>query len=234
MTGNSQQTPITIIEKNVHDDAIGLEQYLNPTSDTLFLKSETDILKVTFLNHNEKGSKIIEIGSREVKIPLYHFKTGRYTIAVYTDDKIIAIGANRLSDISLPEADIADLEESILRSSLSEQEQLARNIKPIEKKKQTTQGIPIDNKKSKNAIALENMEWTRIQRNAAKNSKMPPEIENQTTASNKNKEVKEGASNTVKTETYNLSEIPKKNRIRQSRKEYRESHLRPNGTKYDD
>lgn len=235
LTGNSQQHPITIIEKNFNEEAISLEQTLNATLDTLFLKSETDISRVTFLNHDEDGSEIIEIGSREVKIPLYHFKTGRYTIAVYTGDKIIAIGANRLSDIPLPEAGITDLEESILRSSLSKNEQLARNIKPLEKKKQLAKPSPLINQKSKDVIALEKQEPVLVQRNTAKNRTVSPEIQEQTTALKKEKEAQESTSSvTIKKEAYNLSKIPQKNRIRQSRKEYRENHLRPNGTKYDD
>ncbi|WAC03335.1 hypothetical protein N7U66_07280 [Lacinutrix neustonica] len=173
LTGNGQQDSITTIEKNVNDEALSLEQTLNATLDTLFLKSETDIYRVTFLNHDEDGSETIEIGSQEVKIPLYHFKTGRYTIAVYTDDKIIAIGANRLGDIPLPEAGITDLEESILRSSLSEKEQLARNIRPLEKKKPIATGMPLINQKSRNAIELEQQEQARVQRNTAKSNSIP-------------------------------------------------------------
>lgn len=130
-----QQRALTTIQENVNKSALGLEQRLNYSLDTLTLRSTSDILRVTFLDHTAKDSHIIDVGAKEIKIPLYHFKKGRYTIAVYTQSKIIALGANRLSDIPVPDGAVADLEESILRSSLTDDQLAARNIKPREKKK---------------------------------------------------------------------------------------------------
>lgn len=129
-----QDLAVTNIKKNINDEAKGLEQRLNATLDTLILKSDKEILRVTFLSHEEKDSEIIDVGSHEVKIPLYHLKQGRYTIAVYREDKIIALGVKRVDPIPVPDNAIADLEESILRSSLTEEQQLDRNIKPLKKK----------------------------------------------------------------------------------------------------
>ncbi|AUC80808.1 hypothetical protein [Lacinutrix sp. Bg11-31] len=133
-----QQQALTNIQKNINKDAAGLEQLLNFTLDTLTLKSDKNILRVTFLSHDEKDSIIIDVDAPEIKIPLYHLKKGRYTIAVYREDKIIALGVKRVEDIPRPKNAIDDLEESILRSSLSEEEQIARNIKPLKKKPQVT------------------------------------------------------------------------------------------------
>jgi len=129
-----QQRAVTSIQQNVNDDAHGLEQKLNFTLDTLTLRSTTDILRVTFLDHNAKDSHIIDVGNKEIKIPLYHFKKGRYTIAVYPHHKIIALGANRINDIPVPKDAVADLEESILRASLTDDQLTSRNIKPRKKK----------------------------------------------------------------------------------------------------
>ena len=133
-----QQQALTNIQKNINKQAAGLEQSLNFTLDTLTLKSDKNILRVTFLSHDEKDSVIIDVDAPQIRIPLYHFKKGRYTIAVYREDKIIALGVKRVEDIARPINAIADLEESILRSSLSEEEQIARNIKPLNKKPRIT------------------------------------------------------------------------------------------------
>ena len=136
-----QQQALTNIQRNINKDAAGLEQSLNFTLDTLTLKSDKNILRVTFLSHDEKDSVIIDVDAPEIKIPLYHFKKGRYTIAVYREDKIIALGVKRVEDIARPKDAIEDLEESILRSSLSEEEQIARNIKPLKKKPRVTKEV---------------------------------------------------------------------------------------------
>lgn len=136
-----QQRALTNIERNINKDAAGLEQSLNFTLDTLTLKSDKNILRVTFLSHDEKDSVIIDVDAPEIKIPLYHFKQGRYTIAVYREDKIIALGVKRVEDIARPKNAIEDLEESILRSSLSEEEQIARNIKPLKKKPKVVEDV---------------------------------------------------------------------------------------------
>jgi len=135
----SQQRAVTNIEKNINDSAADLEQSINFTLDTLTLRHPDKILRVTILSHDEKDSIIIDVASEEVRIPLYHLKRGRDTFSVQTAEQMILVGANRLSNIPVPEGAITDLEESILRSSLSEEEQRNRNIKPLKKK------LPITN-----------------------------------------------------------------------------------------
>lgn len=254
----SQQTPVSSIQRNVHNAAIGLKQELNATLDTLTLKSDTDILRVTLLNHTEKDSEIIDIGSSEVKIPLYHLKKGRYTIAVYTNDKIIALGANRISEIAVPENAITDLEESILRSSLSEKEQIARNIKPLKKKpkihnvrdtrvasvkikkekatrkvtrKRKKKKRPYANQKSAFAIAAEKKE-----REKSTNSRIitkPKERKAEVVTNTKKDDDEElGTLITVTKVTYNLSQKSSESVQKQSREDYRANNLRPNGKPY--
>ena len=134
LSAYSQQRALTSIDKNVNDRAADLEQKLNFTLDTLTLRHPDNIYRVTILSHDEKDSIIIDVDNEEVRIPLYHLKKGRYTISIQTPTQMLIVGATRLSNIPVPKGAIADLEESILRSSLSEEEQLNRNIKPLRKK----------------------------------------------------------------------------------------------------
>lgn len=136
----AQEPAITTLIKNINEDAKGLEQYLNATLDTLILKSDKEISGVTIISHKEKDSEIIGVGNFEVKIPLYHLQKGRYTIAVYGGGKIIPLSVNRVDPIPVPQNAIADLEESILRSSLSQEEQLNRNMQPLNKKSNISKG----------------------------------------------------------------------------------------------
>ncbi|WP_452219825.1 hypothetical protein [Lacinutrix salivirga] len=128
------QNSLTKLNKNINIDATGLRHELNATADSVYLHSTTQILRVSFLSHEGKSSQQIDIGTTEkVVIPLYHFEKGRYTVAVYTEEKIIAFDFNRLITIVKPDGAEDDLAESILRGSLSEEEQLARNMKPRKK-----------------------------------------------------------------------------------------------------
>lgn len=128
-----QQQVFTKIQKNINKDAASLEQLLNVTLDTLTLKSDLNILRVTFFSHNEINPKTIDVDAPDVKIPLYHFKKGRYTIVVYRADKMIALGLTRIETIIKPKNAINDLELSVLKSSLSEVEQVARGIQLFNK-----------------------------------------------------------------------------------------------------
>jgi len=123
------QEPATLIEKNIMRTS--LLQTLNEAKDTLTLKNKSDILRVTFINHNDDRETVIDVMSKEVKIPLYHFGVGRFTISTYIDSDIILLGMTRQLNIPVPKDATADLEESILRASLSEEEQMYRNLKPL-------------------------------------------------------------------------------------------------------
>lgn len=128
------QKSLTKLNKNINIDASGLMHELNATADSVYLHSTTQILRVSFLSREGKSSKQIDVGNtKKVVIPLYHFDKGIYTVAVYTEEKIIAFDFNRLETIVKPDGAEDDLAESILRGSLSEEEQLARNMKPRKK-----------------------------------------------------------------------------------------------------
>ena len=124
------QSPITKINRNINSTAKGLSQELNATNDTLNLKYDKEILRVSFLSHNKKKTVEVDIASKQVNIPLYHFAEGRYTIAVYTEDLIIAFDINRLLPIVKEKGSIDDLEESTLRASLTNKELVDRNMEP--------------------------------------------------------------------------------------------------------
>ena len=124
------QSPLTKINRNINNTAKGLSQELNATNDTLNLKYDKDILRVSFLSHNKKKTVEVDIASKQVNIPLYHFAEGRYTIAVYTEDLIIAFDINRLLPIVKEKGSIDDLEESTLRASLTNKELVDRNMEP--------------------------------------------------------------------------------------------------------
>jgi len=257
-----QQAALTNIQKNVNKQAAGLEQLLNFTLDTLTLKSDKNILRVTFLSHDEKDSVIVDIDAPEVKIPLYHFKKGRYTIAVYKEDKMIVLSIKRVEDIARPKNAIADLEESILRSSLSKDEQIARNIKPLNKKPKVTKnpGTRVATAKSrvkkqkptsKKPRRIRKQRETRVVSKVNKKnlSEIAAEKEKARKAARlKNKKYNIVAEDTTKSKLERqtiLAEVKKvpynlsghgcdTNEVRQTREEYRQQNSRPNGTPYDD
>lgn len=266
---HGQERALSNIERNIHKDAAGLEQSLNFTLDTLTLKSDKNILRVTFLSHDEKDSVIIDVDAPVIKIPLYHFKKGRYTIAVYREDKIIALGVKRVEDIARPENAIADLEESILRSSLSKKEQINRNIKPLKTKDDTrvaavkskpkrdtrvaavkpqpeknkakniatpkkpfrvskqrkSRVVSNTNKKSAFEIAAEREEAERVASINAQKDKAAVVF-------TKRKPEKTTTLIAVTKVAYNISVVNDKSVEKQSRADYRENNLRPNGTRY--
>ncbi|WP_452223760.1 hypothetical protein [Lacinutrix chionoecetis] len=256
----SQQQALTNIQKNINEQAAGLEQLLNFTLDTLTLRSDKNILRVTFLSHDEKDSVIIDVDAPEIKIPLYHFKKGRYTIAVYREDKIIALGVKRVEDIPRPEDAIADLEESILRSSLSDKELLNRNIKPLKKtprvddtrlaeakpkvdRTKNTRTAPERPSRERNKREVTNVNKKSAfelaaEREAAQKAarQLRQEKENDVASVKPEKPKRPEKPTTlieVKKVTYNLSIINNDESIeKQSREDYRANNLRPNGTPY--
>ncbi|MBQ0768371.1 MAG: hypothetical protein KBT58_03715 [Bizionia sp.] len=133
VVGYSQDKPITTFTRNINDNAKGLEQSLSPGLDTLRLKSDKDIIRVNFISHTQKETIKIDVLNKEVNIPLYHFVEGRYTIAVYRDNKIIVMGFDRVLPIKKPAHAVGDLEESILRASLPDEELVARHLTPLKR-----------------------------------------------------------------------------------------------------
>ena len=84
------QDQYTIIHKNLNSTASGLHHNLNKSGDTIVMTSDKSILRVSFLSHEQKETVMIDLDNKVAKIPLYHLPIGRYTIAVYREDMIIA------------------------------------------------------------------------------------------------------------------------------------------------
>ena len=118
----------TTIVENVNASKAGLIHVLNKTGDTIILKSNTEIYRFSFLFHSQKESVLMDLGSKEARIPLHHFEVGRYTVVAYREDAVYPISLNRMEAIAKPTDAIADLEEDVLRASLSSTEQLKRGM----------------------------------------------------------------------------------------------------------
>ncbi|MBB3124997.1 hypothetical protein FHS04_002529 [Mesoflavibacter sabulilitoris] len=127
------QEKFTLIHKNKNSSALGLKHDLNKVGDTILMTSDKSILRVSFLSHAQKETVMVDLDNKSAKIPLHHLAKGRYTIAVYREDMIIAFDIVRQKEILAVDNSVTDLEESILRSSLSQEEQEKRFIKPLSK-----------------------------------------------------------------------------------------------------
>lgn len=128
------QEHYTVLHKNYNLFASGIEHNLNQTADTLLLESDKSVLKVSFLSHEQNKTERIDVNSKQVKVPLHYLSEGRYTIAVYREDIIVAFGIERKLKIEVSENVIEDFEEGILQASLSKEERERRHLKPITKK----------------------------------------------------------------------------------------------------
>ena len=159
------QVKTTIVE-NVEATKAGLVHVLNRTGDTIMLKSSLEIYRFSFLYHSQKESVIMDIGTKEAKIPLHHFEEGRYTVVAYREDNLYVITLNRIGAISKPIDAIADLEEDVLRSSLSIEEQRKRNIKPRHNASSDTRLASVANKSKEAAEAKEREQRALIKRAA--------------------------------------------------------------------
>ena len=118
----------TTIVENVNASKAGLIHILNRTGDTIILKSNTEIYRFSFLFHNQKESVLMDLGNKEARIPLHHFEVGHYTVVAYREDAVYPISLNRIEVIDTPTDAITDLEEDVLRASLSNTEQQRRGM----------------------------------------------------------------------------------------------------------
>lgn len=130
----AQEQP-TVLYKNFNVTASGLEHVLNQAADTLFVKSDKTVFRVSFLSHENNNNIRIDINSKEVNVPLHYLSKGRYTIAVYREDIIVAFGLERQLKIEASKGAIEDFEEGIFQASLSKEEYKRRHLKPITKSK---------------------------------------------------------------------------------------------------
>lgn len=217
------QPPATMLNKNRNDKANGLVQELNKVADTLFLKSDKDILRVNFLSHSTKEKLQVDVGTANISIPLYHFGKGRYTIAVYREDKIIAFDINRIRDILTPDGASDNFEESMLEASLSDNEKVKRGMKKRPEKKEKE--VIVDKGPTERDIKKKVLEEKK--KELASEEEKPSERDKRLEAL-ANRSKKEST-----TMVYNLSNKGNDTLVRQSREEYRRNHLRPNGKPYD-
>ncbi|WP_304144063.1 hypothetical protein [Mesoflavibacter zeaxanthinifaciens] len=147
------QEKFTLIHKNKNSSALGLKHDLNKVGDTILMTSDKSILRVSFLSHAQKETVIVDLDNKSAKIPLHHLAKGRYTIAVYREDMIIVFDIVRQKEILAVDNSITDLEESILRSSLSQEEQEKRFIKPLSKSTNKDTRLASNNINTKNQLS---------------------------------------------------------------------------------
>ncbi|WP_292949788.1 hypothetical protein [Olleya sp. UBA1516] len=159
------QVKTTIVE-NVNATKAGLVHVLNRTGDTIILKSSSSIYRFSFLYHSQKESVLMDLDSKEAKIPLHHFEVGQYTVVAYREDAVYPISLNRVGAITKPIDAIADLEEDVLRASLSNDEQRKRNIKPRHNASSDTRLASVANKSKEAAEAKEREQRALIKRAA--------------------------------------------------------------------
>ncbi|TVZ47263.1 hypothetical protein [Olleya sp. Hel_I_94] len=159
------QVKTTIVE-NVNATKAGLVHVLNRTGDTIILKSSSSIYRFSFLYHSQKESVLMDLDSKEAKIPLHHFEVGQYTVVAYREDAVYPISLNRVGAITKPIDAIADLEEDVLRASLSNDEQRKRNIKPRHNASSDTRLASVANKRKEAAEAKEREQRALIKRAA--------------------------------------------------------------------
>ena len=107
------QEKFTLIHKNKNSSALGLKHDLNKVGDTILMISDKSILRVSFLSHAQKETVMVDLDNKRAIIPLHHLAKGRYTIAVYREDMIIAFDIVRQKEILAVDNSITDLEESI-------------------------------------------------------------------------------------------------------------------------
>ncbi len=255
--GNAQQ-PATILKKNI--SRANLYQELNSTKDTLILRNETEILRVTFINHIDDKETIIDVVSKEVKIPLYHFEVGRYTVPVYVDGDIVIVGMTRALEIPIPKDASTDLETSILQASLSDDEKESRGIatktkEPViaearpKKVRKKADRVLRDNIREDRLVALEQVKRERTEKKkniledrlrrrkqllALNTKKSRSNLLNKKPTAKKERDSSNLRPITQKKYSYNISVANDTTVIKQTREEYRRTHLRPNGKKYDD
>lgn len=108
----------------------------------------------------------MDLDSKEAKIPLHHFEVGQYTVVAYREDAVYPISLNRVGAITKPIDAIADLEEDVLRASLSNDEQRKRNIKPRHNASSDTRLASVANKSKEAAEAKEREQRALIKRAA--------------------------------------------------------------------
>lgn len=236
VVGYSQNGDYTKLDKNINDNNLGLEQRLSRNGDTLILKSKEQILRVNFLSYKNQETLSVDVVSHTVRIPLYHFGEGRYTVAVYNGPKIVVLGFNRLLPLPISSDLDFDLEKSILRSSLSDTDLKIRGIEPFSKSR--TSGLteiqeePFQNQwKPKRALITSNSKdhefETQVEPKTDKESNQS--VSQVSTKSTEDQKAQEK----IKYSISGRRGLKGTGKEMETREEYRQRNLRPNGKKYD-
>lgn len=229
--GYSQNNIYTVLEKNTNDNNLGLKQALNRNLDTLILKSDQQILRIRFLSHVQEETISVDVVSKIVRVPLYHFDKGRYTIAVYNGPKIVVLGFNRLLTIDKPEDIELDLEKSILRASLPLAELISKGLDRPIKKANTVRHNGANNSTPRVTVAtnsLQEKSTTILKDNRIENKELEllkntAEVVTPIPTENK-------SANKIQ---YSITVKKEVGREMETREEFRQRSVRPNGKKYD-
>ena len=229
--GYSQNNINTVLDKNTNDNNLGLEQKLSRNLDTLILKSDQQILRVRFLSHAQKETITVDVVSKIVNVPLHHFDKGRYTIAVYNGSKIVVLGFNRLLTIDKPEDIELDLEKSILIASLPLAELKSKGLDRPIKKANSVRHNGTNNSTPRVAVAsnaLQEKSTPALKNDHLENKKLEPlksTTEDINTFSAENKSASKIQ--------YSITAKKEVGREMETREEFRQRSVRPNGKKYD-
>lgn len=229
--GYSQNNIYTVLDKNTNDNNLGLHQALNRNLDTLILKSDQQILRVRFLSHAQKETISVDVVSKIVRVPLHHFDKGRYTIAVYNGSKIVVLGFNRLLTIDKPEDIELDLEKSILIASLPLEELKSKGLDKLIIKANSVRHNGTNNSTPRVAVAsnaLQEKSTPALKNDHLENKKLEPlksTTEDINTFSAENKSASKIQ--------YSITAKKEVGREMETREEFRQRSVRPNGKKYD-
>lgn len=227
----SQDNIYTVLDKNNNDNNLGLQQELSHTLDTLILKSDNQILRVRFISHDQKETITIDVVSKIVRIPLHHFDIGRYTIAVYNGPKIVVLGFNRLLPIDKPEVLDFDLEKSILRASLPLAELNSKGLYAPIKETETIRNNKENNTSTHLTIvshSLKEKATMVVNDEPIKNRELEP-LKNIIKETNQKSTENKSASKIQ----YSITVKKEVGREMETREEFRQRSVRPNGKKYD-
>ena len=199
------------LEKNINVLAENLVQNLTVSRDSLVLKNDKLFSKVHFYKDNFEKTFYFKPAVTEGKISLQELPLGSYSVMFYQTDKIIVFRVNRNSKFE-------NTIESVAGSELTTDISLTADLPPLNTDLASTDGGPVlfdDGQNRKQAVRK------------------------RTNLDDKNKNKKFSSAtvnkNLILTEDgmypYDLSNT-KRDHV-QTREDYRNTHLRPNGKPYD-
>lgn len=241
----SQDVVFSAIFKNLNKDAKSLNHYLNTSGDTLFLKSDFELNKIEIIGILGLKEYAINDSTKELRVPLNNLPLGDYTIAVvhteghddtYIYRKTIIFKVSRLLPIDLgmnngmtnlaanmsfreSQIPILDLSENKIIKEFPKPIGLANNIEEINE-------INLDSKDLSLLINEQNLgSLSPIKTKPSKEKNQVKEHK----ISNNNREQKK----TSIFKPYNLTNLRHGQYVIQSRADYRQNNLRPNGRPFD-